>query len=60
MSNRYRVAFKETLCGKKKSRAFTNGFSREQSSFRETVIGGVGLNINASGNSAENAKLVSE
>lgn len=37
MSHRYRVAFKETLCGKKKS-FYNNGFVREQSSFRETTI----------------------
>lgn len=33
MSNRYRVAFKETLCCGKHSR---NGFAREHSSFRES------------------------
>lgn len=35
MSNRYRVAFKETLCCGKHSK---NGFSREHSSFRETTL----------------------
>jgi hypothetical protein len=51
MSHRYRVAFKETLCGRKKTMKFTNGFARDQSSFRETVVGSVG--------SGENTKLVS-
>lgn len=36
MSNRYRVAFKETLCGMKRSKN-GNGFSRDHSSFRETT-----------------------
>lgn len=34
MSNRYRVAFKETLCCGKHART---GFPREHSSFRETI-----------------------
>lgn len=38
MSHRYRVAFKETLCGKRRSFYFNNGFARDQSSFRETTI----------------------
>lgn len=43
MSHRYRVAFRETLCGKRKSYYQNNGFSREaQSSVRETMITGAG------------------
>ncbi|KAG4070209.1 hypothetical protein HA402_003899, partial [Bradysia odoriphaga] len=39
MSHRYRVAFKETLCGKRHGYHKSNGFSREaQSSVRETMI----------------------
>lgn len=33
MSRRYRVAFKEILCGKKAGPYYNNGFAREQSSF---------------------------
>ncbi|XP_034481709.1 neuropeptides capa receptor isoform X2 [Drosophila innubila] len=33
MSKRYRVAFKEILCGKKVGAFYNNGFSRDQSSF---------------------------
>lgn len=33
MSRRYRVAFKEILCGKKAGAYYNNGFAREQSSF---------------------------
>lgn len=41
MSHRYRVAFRETLCGKKKGHYHNNGFSREaQSSIRETIVSG--------------------
>uniref|UniRef100_A0A182JGG2 G-protein coupled receptors family 1 profile domain-containing protein n=1 Tax=Anopheles atroparvus TaxID=41427 RepID=A0A182JGG2_ANOAO len=36
MSHRYRVAFRETLCGRR--RGFGSGFARDQSSFRETTI----------------------
>ncbi|XP_052894583.1 neuropeptides capa receptor isoform X1 [Anopheles moucheti] len=36
MSHRYRVAFRETLCGRR--RGFGTGFARDQSSFRETTI----------------------
>ncbi|XP_055915033.1 neuropeptides capa receptor [Eupeodes corollae] len=42
MSHRYRVAFKETLCGKRRSFYFNNGFARDQSSFRETTIASTG------------------
>lgn len=39
MSHRYRVAFKQTLCGSKKPSYYcANGFVRDQSSFRETTI----------------------
>ncbi|XP_030375359.1 neuropeptides capa receptor [Scaptodrosophila lebanonensis] len=38
MSHRYRVAFKEILCGKRVSAYYNNGFARDQSSFRETTI----------------------
>ncbi|XP_039433487.1 neuropeptides capa receptor isoform X1 [Culex pipiens pallens] len=36
MSHRYRVAFRETLCGRR--RGFGTGFARDQSSFRETTV----------------------
>ncbi|CAD7082421.1 unnamed protein product [Hermetia illucens] len=42
MSRRYRVAFKETLCGRKKGYYQNNGFAREQSSFRETTVASTG------------------
>ncbi|XP_059609125.1 neuropeptides capa receptor isoform X2 [Phlebotomus argentipes] len=38
MSHRYRVAFKETLCGRRANYSYSNGFSTEQTSFRETTI----------------------
>ncbi|XP_075162370.1 capability receptor [Haematobia irritans] len=38
MSHRYRVAFKDTLCGKRRSAYYSNGFVRDQSSFRETTV----------------------
>lgn len=47
MSHRYRVAFRDTLCGKNKH----NGFARDQSSFRETTVANV--------NSYESSHLVS-
>ncbi|XP_062560311.1 pyrokinin-1 receptor [Armigeres subalbatus] len=34
MSHRYRVAFRETLCGRRRG----TGFARDQSSFRETMV----------------------
>ncbi|XP_037946148.1 neuropeptides capa receptor-like [Teleopsis dalmanni] len=47
MSHRYRVAFKDILCGKRKSVYYNNGFVRDQSSFRETTIAtSVGGNCN--------------
>lgn len=43
MSHRYRVAFKETLCGKRRGFHKSNGFSREaQSSVRESMISSTG------------------
>lgn len=33
MSKRYRVAFKEILCGKKAGAFYNSGFARDQSSF---------------------------
>ncbi|KAL5291377.1 NMUR1.2 family protein [Megaselia abdita] len=43
MSHRYRVAFKDTLCGRRRgSSYYQNGFLRDQSSFRETTGGGGG------------------
>ncbi|XP_021706437.1 G-protein coupled receptor 39 [Aedes aegypti] len=36
MSHRYRVAFRETLCGRR--RGFGTSFARDQSSFRETTV----------------------
>lgn len=47
MSHRYRLAFRDTLCGKNKN----NGFARDQSSFRETTVANV--------NSYESSHLVS-
>lgn len=49
MSHRYRVAFRETLCGRR--RGFGTGFARDQSSFRETTVD---VNVGC-----ENSKLVS-
>nr|XP_029731357.1 neuropeptide F receptor-like isoform X2 [Aedes albopictus]XP_029731362.1 neuropeptide F receptor-like isoform X2 [Aedes albopictus]XP_029731368.1 neuropeptide F receptor-like isoform X2 [Aedes albopictus] len=36
MSQRYRIAFRETLCGRR--RGFGASFARDQSSFRETMV----------------------
>ena len=39
MSHRYRVAFRDTLCSRKRGfYSSANGFVRDQSSFRETTI----------------------
>lgn len=39
MSHRYRIAFRETLCSRRRGfYSSTNGFVRDQSSFRETTI----------------------
>ncbi|CRK99529.1 CLUMA_CG012848, isoform A [Clunio marinus] len=43
MSHRYRIAFRETLCSRKRGfYSSTNGFVRDQSSFRETTIAATG------------------
>uniref|UniRef100_A0A182M326 G-protein coupled receptors family 1 profile domain-containing protein n=1 Tax=Anopheles culicifacies TaxID=139723 RepID=A0A182M326_9DIPT len=60
MSHRYRVAFRETLCGRR--RGFGTGFARDQSSFRETTID---VNMAGGGNGGssyggyESSRLVS-
>uniref|UniRef100_A0A182FSI7 G-protein coupled receptors family 1 profile domain-containing protein n=1 Tax=Anopheles albimanus TaxID=7167 RepID=A0A182FSI7_ANOAL len=57
MSHRYRVAFRETLCGRR--RGFGAGFARDQSSFRETMID---VNMTGAGNAGfggyENSRLI--
>ncbi|XP_049536679.1 neuropeptides capa receptor isoform X2 [Anopheles darlingi] len=57
MSHRYRVAFRETLCGRR--RGFGAGFARDQSSFRETTID---VNMGGGGNAGlggyENSRLL--
>ena len=47
MSHRYRIAFRETLCSRKRGYYSGNGFSRDQSSFRETTIAAAGRDHNA-------------
>lgn len=60
MSHRYRIAFHETLCGKKKGYYNTkNGFVREQSSFRETTIDRSILNGSSNCSHYDNPNLVS-
>lgn len=57
MSHRYRIAFRETLCSRKRGfYSSTNGFVREQSSFRETTIAAAGRDSNLN---SEGSKLVS-
>ncbi|XP_068142444.1 neuropeptides capa receptor [Drosophila tropicalis] len=47
MSHRYRVAFKEILCGRRMGAYYNNGFLRDHSSFRETTIAtSLGAHIN--------------
>ncbi|KAG5679782.1 hypothetical protein PVAND_009320 [Polypedilum vanderplanki] len=47
MSHRYRIAFRETLCSRKRGYySSSNGFARDQSSFRETTIAGAGRDHN--------------
>lgn len=47
MSHRYRIAFRETLCNRKRGYySSANGFARDQSSFRETTIAGAGRDHN--------------
>ncbi|XP_070501225.1 neuropeptides capa receptor [Chironomus tepperi] len=49
MSHRYRIAFRETLCSRKRGfYSSSNGFARDQSSFRETTIAATG-NLNYEG-----------
>lgn len=54
MSHRYRIAFRETLCSRKRWTSNGNGFSRDQSSFRETTIAVAGRD------QSENSRLVSK
>lgn len=52
MSHRYRIAFRETLCGRRRRSQFsTNGYSINQSSFHETTIAETGC-------PQENSRLV--
>ncbi|CAO1392040.1 unnamed protein product [Diamesa hyperborea] len=47
MSHRYRIAFRETLCSRKRGYySSANGFSRDQSSFRETTVAAAGRDHN--------------
>lgn len=48
MSHRYRIAFRETLCSRKRGfySSTSNGFVRDQSSFRETTIAAAGRDHN--------------
>lgn len=55
MSHRYRIAFRETLCRKKRG-SYSNGFSRDQSSFRETTVAAAGRDHNLN---YEGSQLVS-
>lgn len=58
MSHRYRIAFRETLCSKKRGfYSSSNGFTREQSSFRETTIAAAGRDHNLN---YEGSQLVSD
>lgn len=52
MSHRYRIAFRETLCGRRRRSQFTTtGYSINQSSFHETTIAEAGC-------PQENSRLV--
>lgn len=58
MSHRYRIAFRETLCSRKRGfYSSANGFVRDQSSFRETTIAAAGRDHNLN---YEGSQLVSE
>jgi len=46
MSRRYRVAFRELLCGKAVGAYYNSGFARDHSSFRESTATSLGNNIN--------------
>lgn len=57
MSHRYRVAFRDTLCSRKRGYySSANGFVRDQSSFRETTIAAASRDHNLN---YEGSKLVS-
>lgn len=57
MSHRYRIAFRETLCSRKRGYySSANGFSRDQSSFRETTVAAAGRDHNLN---YEGSQLVS-
>ena len=57
MSHRYRIAFRETLCSRKRGfYSSSNGFVRDQSSFRETTIAATGRDHNLN---YEGSQLVS-
>jgi hypothetical protein len=57
MSHRYRIAFRETLCSRKRGfYSSSNGFARDQSSFRETTIAAAGRDHNLN---YEGSQLVS-
>ncbi|CAO1403369.1 unnamed protein product [Diamesa serratosioi] len=58
MSHRYRIAFRETLCSRKRGYySSANGFSRDQSSFRETTVAAAGRDHNLN---YEGSQLVSQ
>ncbi|KAH8368010.1 hypothetical protein KR084_005550 [Drosophila pseudotakahashii] len=46
MSRRYRVAFRELLCGKAVGAYYNSAFARDHSSFRESTATSLGNNIN--------------
>ncbi|KAH8286470.1 hypothetical protein KR054_009816 [Drosophila jambulina] len=46
MSRRYRVAFRELLCGKPVGAYYNSGFARDHSSFRESTATTLGKNVN--------------
>lgn len=57
MSHRYRIAFRETLCSRKRGfYSSTNGFVRDQSSFRETTIAAAGRDHNYEGSQLVTAR----
>lgn len=60
MSHRYRIAFRETLCSRKRGfYSSANGFVRDQSSFRETTIAAASRdhNLNYEGSQLVNGNL---
>ncbi|KAH8360389.1 neuropeptides capa receptor isoform X1 [Drosophila serrata] len=46
MSRRYRVAFRELLCGRPVGAYYNSGFARDHSSFRESTATVLGKNVN--------------